>query len=333
VAGLEPPEAAAIPVAEIARAAGLTVRIASVTHLDPANRTLALSNGEPIHWDLLSFDVGSLPAGLSVPGAREHAFPMRPFSVALEMIARLDAACADSAPGAEVPVVVVGAGAAGVEIALAVRARIARAGRAARVTIIDAAATDGLPLAGFAQASRESAHRALTRRGISVLGGTVTSVSARTVTVDVKRRAEELESVATAWVSGPAAHPWFAESGVACDRTGFPYVSDTLALDAGETMFGGGDCVALRHAPATAKAGVYAVRMAPVLAANVLAVARGAREREIFTPQADFLALLSTGDGRAILRWRGVAVESRWAQWLKTRIDEAYLRRYRALAP
>jgi hypothetical protein len=73
--------------------------------------------------------------------------------------------------------------------------------------------------------------------------------------------------------------------------------------------------------------------MAPVLAANVLAVARGERARERFTPQRDFLALLSTSDGRALLRWRSVTLESRWAQWLKTRIDERYLQRHRALAP
>jgi NADH dehydrogenase FAD-containing subunit len=76
---------------------------------------------------------------------------------------------------------------------------------------------------------------------------------------------------------------------------------------------------------------VYAVRMAPVLAANVLALMRGEAPRAIYTPQRDFLALLSTGDGRAVLRWRGFALESRWADRMKTWIDTAYLSRYRTL--
>ncbi len=49
-------------------------------------------------------------------------------------------------------------------------------------------------------------------------------------------------------------------------------------------------------------------------------------------PQRDFLALLSTGDGSALLRWRGIALEGRWVQQAKTWIDESYLRRYRTLA-
>jgi selenide,water dikinase len=73
--------------------------------------------------------------------------------------------------------------------------------------------------------------------------------------------------------------------------------------------------------------------MAPVLAANVRAVLDDAPPATRFVPQADFLALLSTGDGRALLRWRGFARESRWAHHLKRWIDERYLRRYGALAP
>ncbi len=333
IAGILSADAAQIPVAAIARAAGLQLRLASVTVLDPGRQQLTLHDGSALQFDLLSLDVGSAAAGRNVPGVLEHAFAMRPFGEALRLIAQLDRVLRSQQHVGPIPVVVVGAGAAGVEIALAMRARILAAGREPSVTLVDAMATDGSPLPGFTDASRRVGAEMLRRRGVRVLEGAVTEVRAEAVRVNVRGDIHQLPSLATAWVSGPAAHPWLAESGVECDAAGYPLVSDTLALDADESMFGGGDCVTLRSAPRTAKAGVYAVRMAPALAANVLSAARGDAARARFTPQHDFLALLSTGDGSALLRWRNVTVESRWAQWLKMRIDERYLRQYRTLAP
>ncbi|MBC7841672.1 MAG: FAD-dependent oxidoreductase [Gemmatimonadaceae bacterium] len=334
IAGTVSPSAAAIPVAAIARAAGIQVHLAPVTALDASARTLTLSNGASLSFDLLSLDVGSSASGLETPGAREHAFAMRPFDAALGLIARLDMIFRQRARGETIPIAVVGAGAGGVEIALALRARVLSAGFDPAVTIIDAAATDGLPLPGFSAVARKTAHASLTRRNVTVIGGTVTAVTSDAVMVTSQHRASEVPSAATAWVSGPAAHGWLASSGLTCDAAGYPIASAALALSSSDdtaSSFGAGDCVALRDAGATPKAGVYAVRMAPVLASNVLAAARGAHSPATFSPQEQYLALLSTSDGSAILRWRAVTVESRWAQLLKTWIDERYLRRYRDL--
>ncbi|HYW49397.1 MAG TPA: FAD-dependent oxidoreductase [Gemmatimonadaceae bacterium] len=332
LAGSVQPAAAAISVSRIALAAGISVHVTSVVGLDVARRALRLGSGDELRYDLLSLDVGSTPAAMTVPGAADHAFAMRPFAAALALNARIAEAIADSRPRSEVAVVVVGAGAAGVEVAFALRARIAHAGRAARVTLVDPAMTDGLPLHGFPPGFRRLARRALFARGIELSPDTVRDVRHDGVRVDGPGRARVIPSAATAWVTGPAAPPWLASSGLACDARGYALADAHLALDDDRTVFGGGDCVTLRDHPDTPKAGVFAVRMAPVLAANVLAAAHGAPPERTYVPQRDFLALLSTGDGAALLRWRGVALEARWAQRLKMRIDESYLRRYRALA-
>jgi selenide,water dikinase len=333
IAGEAQVDAAQIPVAAIAAAAGMAVQVATITALDAAAHTVTVHTGEQIPYDLLSLDVGSVPAASTVPGAMEHAHAMRPFRAAIGLLERLDAAVQSAARGARVPAVIVGAGAAGVEIAFAVRARIHAAGRVPAVTIVDADITGGLPLAGFAHPSRALAATALARRDIVLMHGTVTSVYADTVLLQTPDGDRVLESVATAWVTGPAAPPWLSSAGLACDARGYPYVDERLALTDDQTAFGGGDCVTLRQAPATPKAGVYAVRMAPILAANVRAAMDNSSPAKCFAPQADFLALLSTGDGRALLRWRGFALESRWAHHLKRWIDERYLRRYGALTP
>ena len=332
IAGHAPAEAAQIPVADIAAAAGMAVHVASVTALDAIGRIVTLHTGEQLPYDLLSLDVGSVSAALTVPGVTEHACAMRPFAAALQLMARLDAGIGSWPRGASIPAVVVGAGAAGVEIAFAVRARIAAAGRTPVVGIVDAAAAPALPLAGFAPPMRLLASGALAARGIGFVSGTVREVLHDAVRVETSEGLRTVTSVATAWVTGPAAAPWLAASALDCDARGYPLADDTLALMADGSAFGAGDCVTLRHAPDTAKAGVYAVRMAPVLAANVLACMTGSAMRARYTPQAEFLALLSTGDGSALLRWRGIALESRWAHHLKRWIDARYLSRYTALA-
>ncbi len=332
MSGAIDPAAAQVPVAAIARAAGMHVYEASVVALNADAQQLTLSTGETVSFDLLSLDVGSASHGLAeIKGAAAHAYPMRPFLRALDLLTALDARIRDTADGESVPVVVVGAGAGGVEIAFALRARIARAGRRALVTLVDASAADGLPLAGFSERARRVTVTSLVRRGIRMVSGRVSEVQADAVSMQREGEVVTLPSVATAWISGSAAHDWLATSGLQCDPRGYPLAHATLALNSTQTIFGGGDCVKLRDAPDTPKAGVYAVRMAPVLAQNVIAAAKSRGEMSRFVPQREFLALLSTGDGRAILRWRGVALESTWAQWLKSWIDSRYLSRYRAL--
>ena len=332
IAGHVPPAAASIPVARIARRAGLEVHLDAVSALDTAARTVTLASGQIVGYDLLSLDVGSIAAAQSVPGVARFAFPVRPFTQALSLLARLDEAVGGTASGAAVPAVVVGAGAAGVEIACAMRARIRAAGALPSITIVDATAADGLPLAGFAPAMRARTAQALASRGIGVVQGQVTSVSDAAVTLESAAGHVLLPSICTAWVTGAAAHPWLAASGLRSDARGFPLAAGSLALSGDASIFGGGDCVTLEAFPQTPKAGVYAVRMAPVLAANIRARATGAGALRTYRPQSDFLALLSTSDGQALLRYRGVALEAAWAQRLKDRIDHRYLERYRSLA-
>jgi NADH dehydrogenase FAD-containing subunit len=321
-----------IPVAQIAMQAGIRVREAVIIALSTSTKMITLSDGSTLKYDLLSLDVGSAISGANLPGAADLAFPMRPFLRAIDLLTTLDAHIAASHTNASVPIVVVGGGAAGVEIAFALRARIEARHRRANVTIVDALASDGLPMHGFAENSRRLAARALRARGIAVQCGNVTEVSRDHIVMNGANGTVTLPSVATAWVAGPAAHAWLKSSGLECDVRGYPLASQTLALNADASVFGGGDCVSLRYAPDTPKAGVFAVRMAPVLARNVIDAANGLPLTVTYTPQRDFLALLSTGDGRALLRWRGIALEARWAQMLKTRIDVGYLKRYRALA-
>ena len=66
--------------------------------------------------------------------------------------------------------------------------------------------------------------------------------------------------------SGAQALPWLAQSGLGCAADGFVQVAASLQSLSHPHIFAVGDCASL---PGARKSGVYSVRQAPVLAANL----------------------------------------------------------------
>jgi selenide,water dikinase len=129
------------------------------------------------------------------------------------------------------------------------------------------------------------------------------------------------------WATGAAGPELVVRSGLPMDERGFLRVNDDLRCVEYPEIFAAGDCATLDSYPDQPKAGVYAVRQGPVLVANLRSVVRGRRTRP-FQPQRDFLALLNTGDGRAILSRGPLAFRSRLAWRLKDYIDRRFIRLY-----
>jgi selenide,water dikinase len=310
-----------VDLAALARAARVRLLPAAAVRIDPAARIVWTSAG-PEPFDLCSCDVGAAAAGLAdTPGAAEHAFALRPIAGVGALRDTLDRLAAVG-PG-EVPACVVGGGAAGVEIALALVSALAAHGGRPIVTLIE---RDTTLLPGHGPRARAMARRALAARGVAVRTGTaVAGVSADAVTL---RDGARVASACTVWVAGAAAPAVIAASSLPHDAGGFLRVDATLRAIDGAPVWGAGDCIALDGAPWMPRAGVYAVRQGPVLAHNLRAALEGSAPRR-YRPQRTALALLATGDDRAILAWRGLAAEGRWVWTLKDAIDRRWMRRYR----
>ncbi|GJG86905.1 pyridine nucleotide-disulfide oxidoreductase [Gemmatimonadetes bacterium T265] len=317
--------ALAVDLPALCRAAGARFVEGAAVRLDVSPHAVAVhAAGATLAGDLLSLDVGAAPAALDVPGAREHAYRVRPLAAWRALVARLAAlAVPDDGPLA---CCVVGGGAAGVELSLAVVARAGAAGRGTAVTVVEGGPAL-LPSWGR-QADR--VRRLLERRGVRVRTGTaVVRVGPDAVTLADRTR---VPSALTVWVPGAAALPLAREAGLPVDDRGYLRVDATLRAADGSPVWGAGDGVALAGAAWVPKAGVYAVREAPVLAHNLRVAADGSGDGfRRYTPQRHFLAALDTADGRAFVRWRGVTSHSRAALALKRAIDLRFVRRYQAV--
>lgn len=273
-----------IDVAALAARAKVKLVLGSVVALDAKRRVARLDDGAELEYDVASLDVGSHAA------APEYALAAKPFETFMEQWLELK----DRVRA----VAVVGGGAAGVELAMAVAHRTN-----ARVTLFS-----DRPMFRTGLARRIA--RQLGRLGVELRSGVAFAADTR--------KDHDL----VIWTGGAAALPWLRESGLAVDERGFVLVDERLRSVSHPEVFAAGDCATLRDA-AHPKSGVFAVRHAPVLAANLA----GAERR--YVPQRRALALISCGERYAIADWFGLSVEGAWVWRWKDRIDRRWVEGFR----
>jgi selenide,water dikinase len=221
--------------------------------------------------------------------------------------------------GAVRSIAVIGGGAGGVEILLAMQHRLATHGLAASFSLVS---------------DRWSLPSALERLLVRVLrakevrlaiGSAVTSVRGEVITLE---SGETLRADRMLAATGASALPWLRASGLACDTAGFVQVDATLRSVSHPFVHASGDCATIVGGPRP-KAGVFPVRQAPCLAHNLSAAIEGTPLRS-YRPQRDWLAIVTTGPRHAIATRNGFAIGGAWVWRWKDRIDRAFVARYRA---
>jgi pyridine nucleotide-disulfide oxidoreductase family protein len=321
IGGQYQPSQLSFDLSAISRRAGVTFLREEAVELAPEKRQVRLASGRAIEYDILSVAIGSTIEGGDLPGVAEHAYRVKPIGRAAEIVPALEQAAAEAAA-----VVVVGGGAAGIEVALSARARLRRLGREeATVTLLESAPR---LLGGRMPSAERCLVRALAANRVGVrLDCRVAAVLADAVRLE---SGTTLPSHVTIWSTGAAAPPLLRRCGLPLDPRGFLLVDPQLRSVGDPAVFAAGDAATLARNPGTAKAGVYAVREGPVLWRN-LAAASGIARPRAYHPQQNFLAILNTGDGKAVLGYRGLATWSGWAMALKDRIDRGFIRRFQRL--
>ena len=141
--------------------------------------------------------------------------------------------------------------------------------------------------------------------------------------VTLIERSAEIAAGFVAGAAGARAHGWLAKTALPVTADGFLRVGADLRVEGQEAIFAAGDCAHLTHAPRP-KAGVYAVRAAPVLRDNLRAVLSGGTTRA-FHPQRDYLKLISLGEKSALAEKMGMAFGGPLLWRLKDRIDRKFM--------
>lgn len=319
VAGHYSVEACAIRLDTLAGRAGVAFHETAGLGLDPQAQTVRCADGSTLRFDALSIDTGPMPALDDLPGSAAHTLPVRPIEQFIAawpgLVDRILGLCR------RFDLVILGAGAAGIELAFAIQRRAAIDGWSHLfITVLGG---DDLPLPGAPDRTRKHTAHLLAQRGIVWKGSTrATRVEAGLVHLQA---GPPMRFDACIAATGAAAPHWPAASGLATDERGFIRVSRSLQSTSHPNIFAAGDVAA--YADMRPKSGVFAVRAGPVLARNLRAFCDGT-PLQAWTPQSRALYLISTGDRHALATWGRWSWSGQWVWRWKDRIDRQFMQRF-----
>lgn len=332
----------------LCRRSGAELVTANTNGLDLDAGLLHFEDHESIAFDALSIGVGSMPAGWNDHKDAASLVPIKPMQT---FLARLDQRLGqqldqrlDHGGPSDVPlppsslsgtvgpsttkVAIVGGGVASVEIALCFDQQCQRRNVADEFSIEIFTSSDAVA-GGMNPKSVSRIERILKSRGISITpGNRVIKIDDDFLTTDDGNRHR---ADVVIWATGAAAPPVLGKLGLETDNRGFIATSATLQSLSDSRVFAVGDSGTMLQSPSP-KAGVYAVRQCPILWHNLRAWFDG-HPMKTFDPQSDFLKLLNTGDGKALLQYGSLTTHARWCWHLKTWIDKRFISPFQENSP
>lgn len=286
-------------------------------------------NRPPVEFDVLSLDTGSTP-DLSISGSDRFSVPVKPvhgfYGRWLSMLSKRGQSknSRQSKNQPTVSVGVVGSGAGGYELVMAMRHALPAETTECHWFVRGERALKGRP-----EKVSEMAMQAAIDAGVVVHKG-FDVVDVKLNQLDARDgRVVSLDEIV--WCAAARAPQWPEEAGFSVDKRGFVLTNANLQSISHNFVFATGDIGTQQETPST-KAGVFAVRQAPVLFQNVRRLLLGTALK-VYKPQTDFLSLMATGSKTAIGNRGFLTVQGAWVWYWKDKIDQKFMNQFRKLPP
>ncbi|MEO8497932.1 MAG: selenide, water dikinase SelD, partial [Planctomycetota bacterium] len=323
LAGQYRPEQMEIDLVRLCAAASARLIVDTVSGLDVDRREILFDNRAPVPFDVLSVGIGSVPTRAGVESLDETVLAIKPMQTFLPRLEERLRAVQQQLHGRPLRIVIVGAGAGGVEIALCIPGRIRKTLGDIPFELMVVNGRDEVTSGASARTALKS-RRALEVNGVRlVLGERVVRIGAGVVSLE---NGEQIEADIVLWATSAVAPPLLEKIDLPKDERGFLLTDPTLQSTCDVPVFAVGDSGTIENSP-TPKAGVYAVRQGMVLWENIQRTLQG-RPLVEYRPQRSFLKLFNSGDSRAIGEYKGFSFHTRWAWKLKDAIDTKFMAKY-----
>ncbi|HYW20444.1 MAG TPA: FAD-dependent oxidoreductase [Nodularia sp. (in: cyanobacteria)] len=312
IAGFYQHEECHIDLQKLANFAQAELYLDTAIGLDLKNHKVICANRTPVNFDVLSVDIGSTPAAISVSGATEYTIAAKPVPRLLQHWYQLLKRVANN-PQEAISIAIVGGGAGGVELALSMQTHLHGILRQNQQPIpnleVHLFQRHQTLLPNYHHSVQEQFQQILMKRGINLrLGETVCEVAPLHSTLGHRENKEIFEIKCESgllvechkifWVTQASAPQWLKTTGLGTDESGFILVDDTLQSQTHPEVFAAGDIATMVNYPRP-KAGVFAVRQGKPLFENLQRTLLG-KPLKPYRPQQQYLSLIGTGDKRAI---------------------------------
>ena len=305
--------------------------------IDRHQQQVICRNRPPVAYDVLSINIGATPQTQQIDDEHSLAVPVKPIAQFNHHWLRLLHQVRQwPTPRDRMTIAVVGGGAGGVEMLLAVQHRLhlelQKLGHKPEVLHFVLLTSGKTVLPTHNAGVRARFARELHARHIDVhLQAEVVHISPTLLTT---RDGRSFNVDHTLWVTQAGGPAWLKDTGLALNPEGFIQVNQCLQTLTDPDIFAAGDIADFTNRPLE-KAGVFAVRMGQPLAENLL---RRLRKQPLkaYRPQRSWLALISTGDRYAVASRGALGFAGAWVWRWKDAIDRAFMRRFTnlpAMAP
>ncbi|OIP71168.1 MAG: FAD-dependent oxidoreductase [Oscillatoriales cyanobacterium CG2_30_44_21] len=292
-----------INLTNLAKFAQANLVLDSAINLDLANKRVLCQNHAPIDFDWLSIDIGSTPAAIA--NVDDHIIPIKPVPNFLKHWHQFLTELEVSLTREQLRIGIVGGGAGGVELSLAIKIRIEAILRSQRLSPsmleIHLFHRQSKLMTGYPPNVGRQMEKILKQQGIYIhLCESVSKVTSSQTTTSLSNSkliicdsGLTLDCDRVFWVTSAIAPDWIRSSGLATDEKGFILINDRLQSISNPTVFATGD-IATSISDPRPKAGVFAVRQAGPLYHNLRRITSQQPLRS-FYPQKRSLSLIGVG--------------------------------------
>ena len=301
-----------IDLAALCQKVGATLLDDKAVSIDPTQKQVHLETGTSVAYDIAAIDVGITSRMDALPGFIDHGIPAKPLD---NFSRKWDSFRAST--GAK-HVAIIGGGIAGAELAMAMAYALRSDGDAVSVKLLDRSKI----LSANSVQTQRRVRKELPICGVEVME----NVHVTDVTAQGLKLADGgfVEANFVVGAAGATPHTWIKDTGLKLHH-GFIEVNASLKTSA-PGVFAVGDCAHMAFNPRP-KAGVYAVRQAPVLMRNLRHAVAGTK-LDTYDPQSDYLKLVSLGGKRAFGERMGLGAAGHLMWRLKDRIDRSFMNQF-----
>ncbi|MEG0069692.1 MAG: FAD-dependent oxidoreductase [Cetobacterium sp.] len=288
-----------------------------VIEIDPENKNVILKSGKKIDFDVVSFDTGS---ELKIDNKyldKEKIIGIKPLTNLKKIKEKLG-----DLKLKEVRFLVIGAGAAGIELSLAIKELEKKMNKKIEVHIVD---RSDMLLPTFPKKVQEVVKEKIYKSNVILhLNEEVKEIKDTQL---ITKKGLTLDYDLILWAGGPVSNQMYKDAGMSVDEKGYMVVNQFLQNIDFEYIFGAGDCISIQNFSQMKKVGVYAIKEAPYLWRNILNYFY-CKSLESYTPQNEFLLIISLGNQKGILSYKKFVLNGSLAWKLKNYIDKGFMKKF-----
>lgn len=294
-----------------------------VTNINGKQQFIEFNTRPNLEYDICSIDIGSTP-NQSIEGSAEFAIGVKPiaqFYTQWQTLQQKILAHRDQQ--APIKVVIIGAGAGGIELITAMNFWATKHNCNASFHLVNRG-NQLIPHASSALQTKLNAHFKK-----SQIQCTHDFDTQKIDAQFIYSESQKIPYDQLFYCTQAAPAGWLRRTDIALNQQGFITVNRHLQSVSHDNIFAAGDVAHFIESPIP-KAGVYAVRMAPILLNNVINLCVG-KPLVSYHPQKNFLSLLALGEQYALGQKGQISIWGKWAWRLKNHIDKTFMNLFHEL--